>query len=443
MFLIGMTDIFLILYLTSLAGVQSTSVLTVEDFYKLQSMHETLQDDKKRAESELQKQLDIAREEKVDLAARLAREQAIAGERLAQIDQDLLLKNMTLKESEERLTQLDQKIREKDAAWQQREASYKQELEGQKGVLEANRVLAEKFQSEAQKAQQLAEQRQKEAAEAAKAAEEAKALEKHAIKLKEAALKEKGEAERKAHEAHEARKKAEAEKDQALQKASKLTAAINDMNQDSAAAFRSNVQPNIQQLNVSYEDEVSGTTKVLRRELALLPILINEQAFVLMPCAHIGFSRRYDTAPSKLEITYNGKKILHGFINKKEDLIAVALPGYAGKIYATYQADAKIDEFMPVLLALRNNGDVNITNLFRGLSAHYFAVNRDNIEPYENVGLKHTLKGWRGTGQRAERIIRGDQLVDLNGRFIGIANDPDQIIRIDSLKGWEEITFQR
>ena len=441
MFLIGMTDIFLILYLTSLSGVQSTSLLTVEDFYKLQSMHETLQLEKKTSESDLQKQLLLAREETVELTARLAREQALAEERLTQLDQDLQLKIKTSKEGEERLMELDQRITQKDVEWQQKEASYKQELELHKNELEASRVLTTKFQTEAQNARLLAEQMQKKASEAAKAAEEARVLEKQAIQLKEAALKDKVEAQRKVQEALEARKKAEGEKDQALQKANKLTAVINDMNQESDAAYHRNVRPYIQQLHATYEEDVSNNTTVFRRELVLLPILINEKVFVLLPSAHIGFSRRYDTAPRRLEIAYKGKKITHGLINKKVDLIAVELPGYAGKTYEIYQADVKVDQFMPVLLALRNNGDVNITNLFRGLSTHYFAVNRDNIEPYENVGLKHTMKGWRGTGQRAERIIRGDQLVDLNGRFIGIANDPDQIIRVDSLKGWEEIEF--
>jgi len=64
MFLIGMCDIFLMLYLTAVINVTPGTVLTVEDFYQLKTMHETLESDKEKSEAEFQEQLKQAREEK-------------------------------------------------------------------------------------------------------------------------------------------------------------------------------------------------------------------------------------------------------------------------------------------------------------------------------------------------------------------------------------------
>ena len=177
---------------------------------------------------------------------------------------------------------------------------------------------------------------------------------------------------------------------------------------------------------------------VYERELALVPVQIDGQIFAIFPSQHVGFKTRSDKAPQGLVITYKGQKLGRYWIDKEEDLIAVELPGYAGKALRPYPADAEIVRFMPVLLALRNNGSKTLGDLIRGLSDEYFIVNRDYIQPDERGGLAYGVEGFRGTGMRGERIIRGDQLVDLNGRLIGVAPDANRIIRIDTLKGWEE-----
>ena len=106
MFLIGMTDIFLILYLTAITSVPSTSVLTVDDFFKLKTMHETLV------------------EEKEDLTVQLTEEQArlqnlqesllVSDEELARINKDLQLKENMLKSREQLMKELNQKIESKE-----------------------------------------------------------------------------------------------------------------------------------------------------------------------------------------------------------------------------------------------------------------------------------------------------------------------------------------
>ncbi|MFH0753377.1 MAG: hypothetical protein V2A70_02280, partial [Candidatus Omnitrophota bacterium] len=219
MFLIGMTDIFLILYLTSIASVQTTSFLTVNDFYKLTAMHVTLQSDKKMSEQNLQDQLRQAKEEKVDLVVKLAKTQAREKEteksllssktKLTQIDMDLRLKENLLKEKEQSVTELDRRIKDK-------EAFYEKELQNQKSAVDASRLLAQKLKLQTQEAEHMADQMKSKADQAYKMAEAAKAIQQSAILLKDAAVKKREEAEQKAREALEARKRAEAEKEAAL-----------------------------------------------------------------------------------------------------------------------------------------------------------------------------------------------------------------------------------
>ena len=80
-------------------------------------------------------------------------------------------------------------------------------------------------------------------------------------------------------------------------------------------------------------------------------------------------------------------------------------------------------------------------DVFRDLSNEYFIVNRDFIQAGTQGNLDYVTKGFRGTGVHGERILPGDQLVDLNGRFIGVSDRADHIIRIDTLNGWQEIVF--
>jgi hypothetical protein len=50
-------------------------------------------------------------------------------------------------------------------------------------------------------------------------------------------------------------------------------------------------------------------------------------------------------------------------------------------------------------------------------------------------------EGFRGTRNHAEYIVKGDQIVDLGGNFIGLAYKKNAIVRIDDLKGWHPISM--
>ena len=127
MFLTVMTDIFLILYLTTITQTPATSVLTVEDFFQLKATHETLQ------------------EEKDILFARLTGEQeraegmeeslTISDAELARISKDLQAKENMLREREQLLESLNQKIEDEEVMRKKTETYYKEELETKKESL--------------------------------------------------------------------------------------------------------------------------------------------------------------------------------------------------------------------------------------------------------------------------------------------------------------------
>lgn len=465
MFLIGMCDIFLILYLTTITSVGPSAILTVDDFYTLKSMHETLKADKEKSEETLQDKLRQERKEKENLEAKLAGEK----ERLQDTEKLLLFSdaereriNRGLKEKEEMikarerlLADLNEKIAAKEEARRKMEASYQQKIKSQQKATDESLRLAQQLKVEARDAQTLANQMQEEVTLAYKMAETATTVQKKALILKEEALKEKEVAERKAAEALAAKQKAEAQREKALQdmesakadqkraerSARMFAATVREIKQSGETAFEENIRPLLQTMSVTYERKIADGVTRYKRELKLLPVKIRKQIYVVFPSRQIGFSRRSDKAPYKLVITYQDKRIEHGWINKEDDLIAILLPGYEGGAHEPYAVDANIAGLMPTLLALRNNGNRSLLDKVRGLSDSYFIVNRDYLKPHKRGGLKYAVTGLPGTGTRAERIVSGDQLVDLNGRLIGVARDSNHIIRITSPSEWVAIGF--
>lgn len=465
-FLIGMCDIFLILYLTAITNVKPPTFLTVEDFYELKSMHATLQTEKERAEEELQEKLRRAQEEKEILLAEKEEQEELAAallkdltsekenledklaeekDRLEEIEesllssdaerermeQKLLEKQTTLKAREQMLASLNKEIAQQEAAWREMKASYQEELEAQKETIEIGRELTHQLQGKVLEARLMAEEIQVQAREE-KAAAEQKAAE---------ALQAKQQAEAAKTRALHAMKTAKASAKRAQQSARMLSAEVKEIKQDAGTAFENNVRALLQKVHVTYAREIAGGVTRYERELSLLPVRINDQIYAVFPSKQVGFSWRSDKAPDELVIIYQDQKVTGGLINKDDDLIAISLPGYDKEVYGPYSAETQLTQLMPTLLALRNHGNVSFLDKVRGISDDYFIVNRDYLEPDEDQGFKYAVTGFPGTGTRAERIITGDQLVDLNGQLIGVANHANRVIRVDAVHEWDEITF--
>ncbi|MCA9401104.1 MAG: hypothetical protein KC713_05720 [Candidatus Omnitrophica bacterium] len=479
MFLIGMCDIFLILYLTSITNTQPKSILTVDDFFQLKAMHESLQGDQQRAEAELREQLRKEQEAKDRLQAQLAREKerldetkrtlSMSAAERKKIEEELRLKEQMLKSREELLANLNQEIAAKEQARQTMESTYQKELALKKETIESTQEMAIRLKEEAQNAQLLADKMKAEADLAYKTADTAKAVQQKALVLKTEALKEKELAERKAAEALRAKQEAEEEKrkameaklraekektdaliamevaktlrQQAEENAQELVTTIKDIKKDAKSVYQQDISPQIQNVQAAYERQIADNVTVYERELTLVPVMLDGKIFVIFPTQQIGFTKRSDTVPRKLMIQYKGQKIKNGWIDKENDLIALELSSYVGPAYSLYPADKKTEDFMPTLMAVRNNGNISLLDKIRGISDDFFIVNKNYLTVDGGRVLKYEMPGIRGTGLHGERIVRGDQLLDLKGQLIGIANDANQIIRIDTLKEWDKITF--
>ena len=466
MFLVGMCDIFLILYLTAITNVAPAAVLTVDDFYKLKSMHETLKTDQRKTVEEFRDKLRRSREEKEILMAEKKKQEDLAAARLKdlasekdnleaklteekgrleemeqsllhsdsewdRVNKNLQEKEKMLKAREQLLASLNKEITVQQEAQREMEASYQTELNVQKEVVDASLELTKKLQSDTREARRMVNRLQEEAR---KEKEEAE------IKVTEAlaALKETEAQKEKALEAMNVEK---AERKRAEQNARMLAATVKEIKQDGETAYKNNIHPMLQRVRVTYEREIADGVTRYERELSLMPVKIDKQIYGVFPSRQIGFSRRTDKVPDELVITYQDKRINSGMINKDDDLIAIFLSGYQGDVYTPYPLDTEIAEFMPTLLALRNNGSVAFLDKVRRISDSYFIVNRDYLKSDKDNRLKYAVPGFRGTGMRGERIVPGDQLVDLNGQLIGVASNTNRIIRINTMSEWVEMAF--
>jgi len=456
MFLVVMCDIFLMLYLTAMIDVTPKTALTVDDFFELSSMHATLEQEKERLLEEKRRQEELAHAKRTAERARLEeleRSLALSDSERERIEKDLMVNKEILKSREQLLEKLNKEIAAKGEEQRKMQAAFQRELEDQSKLAEESRKMVEEAKAEANNAGRLAEQMKEQAQVAFKTAETANTVRVKALEIKEQAIKDKEDAERKVQEALAALKKAEAEKQKTFQDlqevqmkkkvavkyAKRLANTIQDIKQDGETAYK-NIHPQLQTVNIIFERKSGNRYLDYRRELAVLPVDIDNETYVIFPSKQAGFSGA-DTPPDRIKIWYNDKLIKNGRISTEDDLIALTLPEFDGKAEAPYPPDTKVDDLMPALLAVRNKGNIAMSDKVLGVSEDYFIVNRDLLEPVENRYLEFTATGWRGTGSFAERIVLGDQLLDLNGRLIGVANEADRVVRIGTVKDWVEITF--
>jgi hypothetical protein len=96
---------------------------------------------------------------------------------------------------------------------------------------------------------------------------------------------------------------------------------------------------------------------------------------------------------------------------------------------------------MPVLFSIRSQKRLGVMDRIRGISRDFFIFKRDHLLMITKDEFYFDNKGFRGTGNYAEYIVKGDQIVDLEGNFIGFAYKKNKILRIDNLKGWHEFSI--
>ena len=477
-----MCDIFLILYLTAQIEVTPRSALTVGDFLELKSMHEEIASEKERSEetfslqiedlqeqrqkallakqeleAKTRSQLDQLAEEKKKLNTELAQQKAQRNDleatlvsnalELARSQEEVRFKEKELQSKEElleslriaeekKIKDLNQEIALKDKEYEQKKRALKRALRLRSADLATAYKVTQEVRAQVDSAKQRMEVLQAKSAQAL--LEAAKVSQQQAEDIDQA----KQLADKRAREAEALKVQLSEQKVQAEEKEKVLTDEISIIKEHGALAYQKNIASKLQTIDVSYEKSRSGKAILRKLQLHMLPVNIKGQNYVFIPLRHLGYNLRFNKAPKALSVSNEDRKINQALINKPLGLMAIPVNFYKGESLTPHSPQMDISQLMPTLLALRNNASRNLSDIVRGISKDYFIVNKNYLKSGKEQILLYKRAGIRGTGTRGERILQGDQLVDLNGQLIGVASEHNKIIRLDSVEGWTVVDLE-
>ncbi len=515
MFLVGMCDIFLILYLTTLSQVNPfhNSYLTVEDYNKLKEAKVKAEQDSDKSyaqileleskNSELDKQKEQAIQSTLDAKAETKKAiqlVKIEKERFAQTEIKLS-KVISEKDDFNKLLQETQKNEQKalmmvkelhvdsEKAKEKEQRTLKDIVELQKEVEETKKkelfalqivktvkTEVEKARDDEQKALETAEKLRLQAEEAKKKEEEALKLAMEARLKAEEARKSEEVANRIAEDERSKAAKARENETIALdlaetannqkeialknadmaRKAEASALQVASIAQGETAAVKSKIQSIVQPADDAYNKNIidklvqftinidykNRLKRVVNKVIIMngLPVKIGDDYVFFAPLDQIGL------APSSTHnnyITYNiivnGKPVTKLFVKSGEAKIAALVIEDEVEYCLPVGKTDNFSSYMPVLFSLRNQKPLGTMDRFRGISDDYFIIKRDHLIMKTEDEFFFDNKGFRGTGNYAEYIVKGDQIVDLGGNFIGLAYKKNTILRIDNLKGWHRI----
>ncbi len=467
MFLVGMCDVFLLLYLTTLSQLQErpASKLTVGDYRLLE------QKQKEGETREHEREAELARREKElkEITDRLAQFERLAGaesEKVKRIsessEQDRLElerlraeaseQQRATEESERRLAELRLRAAEAESLTSKaREEVNKAERERVEAVTSANQLRAE--------ALALASERERLAAEAA---EQARAAENRAIEAEQAAeraAKAETEARLQASitatraqmqtsEANRLRTAAETRAVQAEQAAleesrhkAKAEEKFKAATQSIRQAYEKNILPKTVELRITTrEDGFFGDSKETKR-FSVLAVEAGKQAVAFVPLEQTGLDEPDNVNSLRLSIA--DKRVSQIYISRtRPRVLAVVLGNDFGPGAKLIPPQNKIDNYLPVLIAVRNGARMNFSDRMRDLSNDYYFFQRDRLLHAEDGAmLALSSTGFRGTGDFGERLVTGDQIVDPEGRFLGIVVDENLMLPIPAIERWTPITL--
>lgn len=485
MFLVGMCDIFLILYLTTLGQVdeRAFSPLTVSDYERLQ---EEMKERQKSLE-ELKKQLSemssvktATEEAKSDLEKRirdltvslqntdtdkekLAEEIKHLEEQKQKEEQDALSAVSTL---EKELSALQRKIQDEEKAKAEKEKQLKKErLEREaeeKKLAEQIATLQKETEKKLELEKQLAlltDKNDKLAREAAEAEAEAKRNAKEAQQAKEAAALAKlsEEEARKlastatgaalsnrvnAYLAHDDAKRAARTAQVATEEVEKTKQVLESVTQQSEEAVEQKIKPDTVQLawELRKENVLIGVT-TYRQALRLLPVRDGRDTIVLLPVSHleIDYSESADRY-REMRATIGGYSVKEMRISPDGRLAAFVIPREVPASPSRLLEVNQATGIMPTLIALRNFARLPFADRMRDVTRDFFVFNRDRLEP-SGSDFRYEAKGVRGTGDYAGRILPGDTIVDLEGNIFGIAFDINRIQPVERTSHWKAVSL--
>jgi hypothetical protein len=508
MFLVGMCDIFLLLYITTLTNVSPDMVspLTVGDYFTLKKNHEELKKSEIEAQIALKRLQEAADEEKE--RADLLKERAERYERLAaktkaekesaekeakkqqerfakdkaealkKAQEAAALAALRLSEAEKARADAAKLKREAHAAKEAAEKEKKKRTEREsrlkkvkakldaakekrkalqaklKNVSKEKEKTLEQVQSleeQLAKTEAQADQLREEAQQATAAAEESAEAAKIADKRRE-------EAQFAARVAHAARSAAQsrAEVSARVAREAQVVAAeqerlaeaarikkidaertVQSITQPAEQAYQRNILDRLVQVAIRAESRRLLFGKAQEKiERSLMPVRMGDRYIVVAPLSLLGSLGDDPRDVTNLEVVVSDYPARILYVTKTRPfLLAIEIPPEI--VTQDIAGPAETDKlFMPTLIGLRNNGDLGFVDRIRDLETEYFVFSKERLHRKNSRTLIFKSKGIRGTGDFAQRIVSGDQVVDLDGRVVGVATRRNTIRILPPLENW-------
>ncbi len=514
MFLVGMCDIFLILYLTSLSQVNPfhNSYLTVDDYDKLkeakiQAEHDSeisnaqilelrnsvsaLDKEKKQAlqliltakaeteeamqlvsiEKEKAAQTEIAlsktiskkeelnkliqkSQENEQNAVKIAKETRVESEKARENEQralkvveEMQIETEKAKENEQKALKTAEELRLEAKKKEQFVLKIVEEAKLEAGKAKENeeelRRIAREAQLKAEEAGKKEEIARRIAEEERLKAEIARESETIALKLAENAenLKEialKNEAKAKKAEANALKVASVAQSETA-----EVKSKIKSITQTSDKAYSENILEKLIQFTITIDYE-NRLEPVSRKVITMqgLPVKMGDDHVIFVPLDRIGLDSSLTPVHYiSYNITANGKPVTKLYIKPGDAEIAALVINADVKHCLPVGKTNDFSSYMPVLFSIRSQKRLGVMDRIRGISRDFFIFKRDHLLMITKDEFYFDNEGFRGTGNYAEYIVKGDQIVDLEGNFIGFAYKKNKILRIDNLKGWREFSI--
>lgn len=472
MFLVGMCDIFLLLYLTALAEVEARPVssITVQDFLQLKASKELLEQQEQSNKAALEGQEREASQLRKELAALMNERQRVESEKHKAERELALLQKSTIEQVERtraesteaiaRLERLQEQVRKES---EEREAKLTAQISERQATLEHERLKAEErtkqLALEEQRSVQLRshiEQQQALVDAAKKTADEALADKVKALEDRQQALAEADQA-RKAREqalsyASQAISRAESGNelaDVALRRAreaeqERLEARdrVKRITQSAATAFERNIKAKIVPVETAVHRRAVLGESVRRATLHLLPVQFGEELVLFVPLAHLGLADVDDVSEVKaVDIRIVGQRATRVYHSRQfPGLLAIVAPLQKAAVLPL--RDSSVRSLMPTLMAVRSGAGAKVGDRIRDLSASHFLFPRDRLIEDRGQRLRLAVEGFRGTGDFGEQILMGDQIVDLDGNFLGLAGSVNEVTVISSLDEWQSFDIE-
>ncbi|MGR3179597.1 MAG: hypothetical protein ACUZ8E_16260 [Candidatus Anammoxibacter sp.] len=456
MFLVGMCDIFLILYLTTLSQVSpyQNSTLTVDDYNKVKEA-ETLAISETERLKEMRLKLEIA-----NYALEKEKDYALLSVQYAEIKNKTALGRIEAfeneikigKEAEAKALEVINSEKEKVLRIENAlTAALKDEEEVGKLLQSAReeKTIALQRLEDAYLKEQIAIKNEKEALlaaeEAKKEAEKAKKNEDKALKLAKEAQSQKEVALQNERAARSAESKALEVASAAKDEATETRLQIRTITQTADNAFNENISDKLVNFTVTIEYK-NLLNLVNKKEITMhgIPVKIENNYLIFVLLDQIGL--RTALAPDKYvsyNITVDDNPITELYVKSGANRIAALALNSEVKHSVPLGKIDKFSSYMPVLISIHSRDELSVMDRIRKLSGNFFIFKRDHLRMISDDELYYGNEGIRGTRDFAEYIKKGDHIVDLGGNFIGLAYKKNTIIRINQIDGWHKITINK